>query len=252
MLILGSFPSLAGIVILNGLTHTHQIQAGGEFRGKITVRNDGSKETRFVVYKQDLRFQCSGSSIQYANDNSHSNSLGKWIETNVEEKLLAPAEEYTLFYTIRVPSTQNSTGSYWTTLMVEGADPVREETKNGIVVGSKVRYGVQIIADVGVFESPQLSFLDVKIKNGPVNTKYLGVKIENTGKFSMQVKINLEIYDAEGKKIKTLTGSSRRIYPANCNQFEIDLSTLAKGKYEAILVADNGKDLFGVNVSLDI
>ncbi len=252
VLFLGSIPSFAGIVILNGLTHTHQIQAGGVFAGKITVRNDGAKEARFVVYKQDLQFQCSGSSIQYTDASSHSNSLGKWIETNVQEKLLAPAEEYTLFYTIRIPITLDSTGSYWTMLMVEGADPVREETSNGVVVGSKVRYGVQIISNVGLFENPQLNFLDAQILSNPVNTKYLSAKIQNSGKFSSSVKINLEIYNAEGKKIKTIEGLSRRIYPANCNQFEIDLSKIPAGKYEAILVADNGKDLFGINISLDI
>jgi hypothetical protein len=253
VLSLSSIPSCASIVIINGLTHAHPIQAGAAFTGKVIVRNDGAKEVRFVVYKQDLRFQCSESYIQYTDANSHSNSLGKWIETNVEEKVLAPAEQYTLFYTIRIPSTLDSAGSYWTMLMIEGVDPVREETtNNGVVVGSKVRYGVQVIADVGVVESPQLSFSDAQILSNPVNTKYLSAKIQNIGKFSTSVKINLEIYNAEGKKTKTIEGLSRRIYPANCNQFDIDLSTLPKGKYEAVLVADNGKDLFGINVSLDI
>lgn len=216
------------------------------------VRNDGAKEARFLVYKQDLSFQCGQSSIQYTDANSHTHSLGDWIQTNVEEKLLAPGEEYSLFYTIRVPSELESTGSYWTMLMIEGADPVREETNNGIVVGSKVRYGVQLIADVGLFESPQLSFLDAQILNNPANSKYLSAKIQNIGKFSVPVKINLEVYDADGNKTKTIEGLSRRIYPTNCNQFDIDLSSLPSGKYEAILVADNGKDLFGINVSLDI
>lgn len=252
IVLLNAVPSFAGIVILNGLTHTHQLQVGGVFTGKISVRNDGPKDARFVVYKQDLLFQCGESTIQYTDANSHTNSLGKWLQTNVEERLLAPAEEYTLFYTIRIPTELDGAGSYWTMLMVEGAEPVREETSNGVVVGSKVRYGVQVIADVGIFESPQLSFLDAQILSDPVSTKYLSTKIQNTGKFSAPVKINLEIYDTEGKKTKTIEGLSRRIYPANCNQFDIDLSSLPKGKYEAILVADNGKDLFGINVSLDI
>ena len=252
VLLLGSFPSFSNIVVLNGLTHTHQIQAGGVFSGKITVRNDGSKETRFLVYKQDLRFQCTESSIQYTDVNSHSHSLADWLKTNVEEKVLAPAEEYNLFYTINIPAEMDSIGSYWTMLMIEGAEPVREETSQGVVVGSKVRYGIQVIADVGAFLSPQLHFLDAQILSNPVNTKYLSAKIQNIGKFSVPVKINLEIYNSSGQKIKTIEGLSRRIYPANCNQFDIDLSALPAGKYEAVLVADNGKDLFGTNISLDI
>jgi hypothetical protein len=52
--------------------------------------------------------------------------------------------------------------------------------------------------------------------------------------------------------LKTFDGQSKRIYPKNCNVFTIEIKDLPKGKYEGILIADNGKDLFGSNISLDI
>lgn len=252
VLLAGTFPAYSGVAILNGLTHTHQVQAGGQLTEKITVKNDGRKEARIVIYKQDLVFPCGGAASLYTESGSHTRSFNTWIKTNVEEKLLAPGEEYNIYYTIQIPSGPDNAGSYWTLLMVEGADPLREENSNGMVVNSKVRYGVQIIADVGAYQSPQLNFLDAKILSTPAKTKYLSARIQNAGTFSASVKVNLEIYNAAGQKIKTLEAITRRIYPDNCNQFEIDLGDLPPGKYESILVADNGKDLFGTNVSLEI
>ena len=246
-----NFRLSASVMILNGLTHVHSTTAGSQVTGKIIVKNESSKETRILIYKQDLIPSC-GKSIDYTEINKHDRSLGKWLQTNVDEKILLPNQEYTIHYTINIPKELAQKGTYWAVLMVEGADPIKEENTNGMHVNSKVRYAVQVLADVGGFESPKLTFEDVRYEGQENTGKMIKVKIKNDGVFSAKTKITLEIFSNKGDKIKTFEGLQKRIYPNLCNDFEIVLKDLPKGKYEGVIIADNGKDMFGSNVTLDV
>lgn len=241
----------ASILIMNGLTHVHATAKGSQINGKVVVKNESAKEARVLVYKQDLVSSC-GKSIEYTDINKHSRSLGNWLKTNIDEKLLAPNEEYTIQYTINIPQEDLEKGTYWSVLMIEGANPVKEENKAGMQINSKVRYAVQILADIGGFESPKLGFEDVQYDAKANSDKVVKVKLKNEGVFSAKTKISLEVYSDKGDKIKTFEGLSKRIYPNLCNEFEIILTDLPKGKYEGVLIADNGKDMFGSNITLDV
>ncbi|MBL7814147.1 MAG: DUF3324 domain-containing protein [Saprospiraceae bacterium] len=241
--------TIAAVMVLNGLTHVHNSVAGGIINGKIVVKNESAKETRILIYKQDLVSNC-GKSIEYTDVNKHNRSLGKWLQTNIDEKILQPREEYTVSYSINLPKEEVEKGTYWSVLMIEGADPVKEENNNGMQVNSKVRYAVQVIADIEGFESPKLSFEDVQFdaKEG----KTVKIRLKNEGLFSAKTKVSLEVFSTNGKKIKTLEAVGKRIYPNQCNNFEIELKDLPSGQYECIVVADNGKDLFGSNMTLEV
>lgn len=244
-------PLSASVLIMNGLTHIHASSFGSQISGKIVVKNESNKEARILIYKQDLMSNC-GVAVEYTDINKHNRSLGSWIQTNIDEKFLSPNEEYTIHYTINVPKEAIEKGTYWGVLMVEGANPLKEEKANGLQVSSKVRYAVQILADVGGFESPKLTIEDV-VYEGKENTgKTVKIKIKNSGDFSAKTKVSLEIFSDKGEKIKTFEGTPRRIYPNLCNSFEVSLSDLPKGKYEGVLIADNGKDMFGSNITLDV
>ena len=243
--------SYGAVVVLNGLTHVHSMDAGSVITGKIHIRNNSKKESRVIVYKQDLMANCAAS-ITYQDINSHPHSLANWLKTNVDETLLAPNEEYMINYTITIPKEQAQKGTYWTVLMVEGAEPIREEANNGIQVNSKVRYAVQVIADLGAYESPKMTFENVSYKKNDTAVNNIEILIKNMGNYSAKVQLLLEIHDAQGEKIKTFEGLSKRVYPNHCNTYQIEVKDLPKGKYEGVLIADNGKDLFGSNISLEI
>lgn len=240
----------ASVVILNGLTQTVNLESGQKISGKVLMRNDSPKPARVKIYTQDLMAAC-GQSINYLEVGNNPRSLGSWLTTGVDEKLLDPREEYALYYSITVPQNVVNAGTYWAVIMIEGVDPVKEEESEGMKVNSIVRYAIQVIGDLGKVESPKLSFEDIRFE-GPANARILKFRIKNQGDFSTKTKVLLEIYDAKGEKIKTIEGLSKRIYPQLCNEFEIELSDLKKGKYEGIGIADNGKDLFGTNVSIEI
>jgi hypothetical protein len=241
----------AAIVVINGLTHVHATAAGGQINGQIRVKNESTKEARILIYKQDLVANC-GNTTVYTTINNHNRSLGNWLQTNVDEKILSSNEEYTIHYTINMPKEGIEKGTYWSVLMIEGADPIKEENTNGMQINSKVRYAIQVLADVNGFESPTLTFEDVKYEAKENAAKSVKVRIKNDGAFSAKTKVSMEVFSEKGEKIKTYEGIQKRIYPSLCNEFELILTDMPKGKYEGVLIADNGKDMFGSNITLDV
>ena len=243
--------SYAGIQVQNGLTHTHSGIAGNVMTGKIRVKNVGKKEEKILIYKQDLSLSCNGSS-DYNEVGNNTRSSGNWIQTNIDEKVIGINEEYDIIYTITIPNTPDLSGTYWNIIMVEGVDPIKEEADKGVKVSSRIRYAIQMIVDVGTFQSPQLAFENFAYKKNHAGNQIINVQLANKGDYASKTKLTLEVYGANGEKLKVIESQSKRLYPKKCNDFELELKDLPVGKYEGIVVADNGKDLFGANISISI
>lgn len=248
--LLSSSLSFARVTIINGLTHIHSLKAGTTTKGQLVLRNDSKREARVIVYKQDLSADCDRQ-IEYNEDGSNPKSLSKMLRTVIDEKELAPQEEFVLPYLIDTPS-QIENGSYWSVLMVEVVDPIREEQANGLVVNALVRYAVQVIGHVGTYQSPILEILKIETINSDKTVKTLDVQVKNTQIYMATSKAILELYDTNGKKTKTLKSLDKKIYPNSCTHFELLLENIPKGKYDCILLIDNGRDMFGSNVSIYI
>ncbi|MFN3784068.1 MAG: hypothetical protein ACK4R6_09120 [Spirosomataceae bacterium] len=242
---------MARVTIINGLTHIHSLKPGSTTKGQLILRNDSKKEARVVVYKQDLSSICD-KQIEYLEEGSQPRSLSKMLRTVVDEKVLVPQEEFVLPYLIDTPPNQLENGSYWSVLMVEVVDPVREEQANGLIVNSLVRYAVQIIGHLGTYQSPILEILKIDAKDLDKSVKTLQVQVKNTQLYMATSKAILELYDTTGKKIKTVKSLDKKIYPNSCTQFELQFTDIPKGKYACILLVDNGRDMFGSNVTIDV
>lgn len=241
----------ASVVILNGLTHNHGIPtAATKVQGVIKVKNDGGKDSRILVYRQDLVSQCDQQAA-YPEVGSHSRSLGSGLKTNVDERMIAVNEEYDVRYTIEADPNRQP-GTYWEVIMVEVADPVREETHSGILVNSKVRYAIQVIVDIGPVEGPPLSYENVAYEKISAEQSVLKVVLKNNGAYGARTNVILEVYDSNGNKLKTTQPNTRMLYPGSCTTFEIPITDVPKGKYDCVIVADTRKDLFGSNISLQI
>lgn len=241
----------ASVVIVNGLTHVHALATTAKTQGTIRVKNEGTKEARILVYRQDLVPEC-GQSAKYTDANSHARSLGGGLSTNVDEKVMTANEEYDVRYTIDLDKEKSVPGTYWEVVMVEVADPIHDELKGGVHVNSKVRYAIQVIVDVGSFEGPKLSFENVVFDKISAKNAVLKVQIKNNSTFGARTNVILEVYDAAGTKLKTTPPNTRMLYPGYCNTFEIPLNDTAPGKYDCVIIADTGKDLFGSNISVQV
>lgn len=242
----------ASVIIVNGLTHVHSLKdAAAIEQGVIRVKNEGAKDSRILVYRQDLILACDQAST-YLAPGSHSRSLGNGLKTNIDERNIAANEAYEVRYTIELDKAKAETGSYWEVIMIEVGEPVHEEPKNGVQVNSKVRYAIQVIVDVGTFEGPKLTYEKAGYDKVAVKQGMLRVTLKNNGRFGARTNLILEVYDSSGNKLKNTEPNTRMLYPGNCSTFEIPVNDLPAGKYDCVIIADTGKDLFGSNISLQV
>lgn len=240
----------ANVVILNGLTHVHKTNSGEIITGIIKLKNTKKTEQRVIIYFNDLFQQCGEETILTA-DSTHPNSISKWFSTNVNERVLKGNEEYELLYTINVPENTTIKGSFYGVLMVEIEKPIKEDDLNyGVKLESKVRYGIQIIADVNEPTPSELEFYDIKIED--INSsKIINVDIQNKGNFYVQPTLVLEVFDENGEQAKKMELKFKKIYPNSCKAFSLDISDLPKGAYTAVLVADYGENMFAIDLEFE-
>lgn len=243
--------TFAKVMVINGLTHVHAGRQGQLLKGKIQVKNVGATAEKILIYQNGLLQTCDEKN-DFVPVEGQVRGLGKWIETNVDETVIQAGETYEIQYTINVPQDTSLSGSYWSLLMIEGAEPINKALNSQFTVGSKIRYAVQIIADIGTPENPKLNFEKVDLKQAESGNKAVRAKLKNLGKFMVVPKLTLEIYSKDGQKIKAFESTYQKIYPFTCKDFAIEISGLANGKYDAVLVADYGQDLFGTNLVIDI
>lgn len=251
LLIVYSSYTQAKLMVVNGLTHTFKSDAGAVLNGKIHIKNVGRIADRMVVYKNDLITDCANSS-NFVEPNTHSRSLTNWLTTNVDERILQPNEEYELLYSIKIPNDSTLRGSYWGVFMIEGNSPLSEERKAGVMISSKARYAIQIITDIGQETPPSLTFDKVDFVSSSDSVKIVKVKLKNEGGVTTRTKMILDLINSNGEKVSTIESVFRRIYPNTCAEYELILKNVPKGRYEGLLMADYGQDLYATNIDIDI
>ncbi|WP_457616462.1 hypothetical protein [Lutibacter sp.] len=242
--------SNSNVVVLNGLTHVHNSEAGKTITGVVKLKNTKDTEQRVIIYFNDLFQECGKATILTA-DVSHERSLLKWISTNINERVLKPHEEYELVYTIEVPNDSSLDGSYWGVLMIEVEKPIKEDDLSyGVKLESKIRYGIQIITDIKERKPSELDFYNVEI-NDNNGAKMINVDVQNNGIFYVQPTLVLEVFNENGEQAKKEEVKFKKIYPGYCKAFTLDISDLPKGVYSAVLVADYGENMYAVDLEFE-
>ena len=244
--------TFSNVVVLNGLTHVHKSASGNTISGVIKLKNTNNTEQRIIIYFNNL-FQKCGAETILTDKSTHNRSIGKWFSTNVNERVLKPNEQYELVYTIKVPNDSTLNGSYWGVLMVEIEKPIKEDQlEYGVKLQSKIRYGIQLIVDVNTPTPSELDFFNIKInKSGKSNI--INVDVQNNGIYYVKATLVLEVFDENGKQVKKQEVKFKKIYPASCKAYSIDISDLPKGTYSASLVADyGGGDMYATDLEFEI
>lgn len=241
----------ASVIISNGLTHNLDLSSKTIKDGKVVLKNIGNKPQSIKIYFNDLVSDCSGK-IDYVKAGENLESLYPFVSVNTTDYTLQPGEEYELSY--RVDLTKNSleNGSLWVLLMVEVVDPISKSSSQGFEIGSKIRYAVQLIANIGQKNAESISFSNVKIGKDINDQRILEAAVKNDGKYMAIPVVNIQIFDDKGQKVKDLAVPSKKIYPRNCQNFVLPLADLPKGKYQAVLLAEYLEESIGVNIDLEI
>lgn len=247
--------SNAGIVVVNGLTHEHNIERGDMEQGVLIIKNNGSTPEAISVYQKDFTFNFKGETFYKDSDSAAKSNLG-WMIINPLSFVLEPAEEIEVVYEIRVPDDKSIKGTYWSVIMVEPAVEVDTNNRQLTVnINSVLRYAVQIISNISMESEgikADLSFLNIEIVKEK-DHNYLVIDAENKGDILLKTEMGVEVFDKNGVSIGIFRSRRSRTYPGTSKRYIVELPDLENGSYQSILVADSENDeVLGVQLTLEI
>lgn len=242
----------SSIVVVNGLTHIHNVNEGQVVRGHIEVQNAGFENKAVRVYQKDYLFSHEGE-VYYNEPGSNFRSNADWIDFSPSYLELEPQQKAVINYEITIPTGVELTGSYWSVLMVEGILPISPELpQNGLNISTIMRYAVQMVTNLGDSGKNNLEFVEAKLDK--VDGQRVGsIALVNSGERLLIPEVSIELFNGEGKSVSVIKAPKKKIYPGTSTRFYLDLADLPKGEYQAIVLADcSEEDVFGLNLSLSL
>jgi hypothetical protein len=252
-----SLPAGADIGITNGLTHEKTASPGETYESLIVVKNFGDKTQSFKAYQTDYYFYSDGRQF-YPEPGQMPRSNAKWITFFPQRLVLAAGESAEIKCVVKVPAGRDLSGTYWSLIMVEPVAEVGVEaakTRDGRVkLGIKevVRYGVQVISNIGDSGKREIKFLDTKlVREG--QKKVLQVDVENIGERWLRPDLYVELFAVSKGSAGKYEGGKLRIFPASSVRYRVDLTNVPKGLYKAMIIVDNrDENVFGAEYQLQL
>jgi hypothetical protein len=247
----------AQVSVVGELSQDLVVKPGGEYSGSIIIRNDTNEPQEAKVYQTDYTFQWNGTN-NYGEPGKLPRSNAKWITFSPAFITLPPMGTITLHYTLNVPKeSQNATlaGTYWSMLMVEGIAKGSAESsapQNGQMgIRQTIRYGIQIASTIAKTGTKKIQFLAANIVQKEDGKRLLQIDIENTGDIGIRPDVYVELFNDQGVSLGKFSGVKNRIYPGTSVRESIDVSSVEKGTYKALVVVDTGgDDVFGSQYTL--
>ncbi|WP_415329221.1 WxL protein host-binding domain-containing protein [Chryseobacterium sp. MMS23-Vi53] len=244
----------AGIVVLNGLSHSYQVENGKVYKGKIEIENTGNQSQSVKLFLQDYSYKSDGT-IYYSAPHTNDKTNTDWIKMNTNLVTLKAKQKTEIFYEITVPNNVSEPGSYWSVIMVEPVEEIKpNDNKQGVNITSIIRYAIQVITDLNSDKAkPDLKFEDVKIEKED-GKQILKVAIANQGNLYCKPTANIEIYNKKtGEKLGNFSSQALGLLPQTSKSFHIDISKMPPDKYNAVLIAtDEDENAFALNVELEV
>ncbi|HCN51629.1 MAG TPA: hypothetical protein DIT10_21515 [Chryseobacterium sp.] len=244
----------AGIVVLNGLTHSYKIENGKVYKGKIAIENTSSTPQNVKLFLQDFTYHADGT-LNYTELHTNNRTNGNWIKLNTNLVMLKGKEKTEVFYEITVPNQALDPGSYWSVIIVEPVDDIKpSDNKPGVNITSVVRYAIQVITDIETEKAkPDLKFENVKVEKEE-GKKTVKIAIANNGNLYCRPTASIEIYNRKtGKKIGIFSSLTMGLLPTTSKTFPIEISKVPPDQYTATIMAtDEEENAFAINVELEV
>ncbi|WP_353151403.1 DUF3324 domain-containing protein [Chryseobacterium sp.] len=244
----------AGIVVLNGLTHSYKIENGKVYKGKVAIENTGNNTQNVKLFLQDFTYHSDGT-INYTALHTNKRTNGDWIKLNTNLVTLKAKEKTEVFYEIIVPDQVKDPGSYWSVIIVEPVDDIKPTDKQpGVSITSVIRYAIQVITDYDTEKAkPDLKFESIKVEKEE-GKQTVKIAIANNGNLYCKPTASIEIYHRKtGEKIGTFSSLTMGLLPSTSKTFYIDISKVPPAQYKATVIAtDEDENAFALNVELEV
>lgn len=244
LLALASGPASAlGQIAVVGSTVEEKSAAPGEsYMGTIVVRNLTSESQPVRIYQTDYAFFADGTS-HFDTPGTIPRSNASWVIPTVGSIVVPPAGETTVAYTVKVPSNNSLSGTYWSALMVEGAvSKPRPTTGREVGIASVMRYAVQVATHLPSAAAGKVAFEHQAFESLKTGSRSFELDVRNTGERGYRPLLWLELYDSTGALTARVEQQRGLLYPGSSLKQKFDLGKVAGGEYKAVVFADIGDE----------
>ncbi len=219
---------------------------GEKYTGTIVISNPGAQAQTARIYQTDYRFAADGTS-HFDEPGSTTRSNANWITPQATRVVIPAGSQVAVPYAVAVPAGDSLRGTYWSTVMVEGAptDPGSTEAgagKPAIAVGAVMRYAIQVATHIRSSGSRTVQFTSAGAVKTPSGAAGLDVDVVDSGERGFRPTIWVEVYDAQGTLRAKAKQSRGLLYPGTSLHQHFDLGSLPAGAYKAVIFADTGED----------
>jgi hypothetical protein len=235
-------PARAQIAVLGNTVEERVLAPGEAYVGTIVIRNVTQVPQPVRVYQTDYTFQADGTS-HFDEPGTSKRSNAKWITTSSTSLVLAPSSELTLSYSLKVPTSDSLSGTYWSAIMIEAAPTGAPAAARGRVgLAAVLRYAIQISTQIRETGSRTVSFVNQSFVPEKDGSQTLQVDISNTGDRAYHPSLWVELYDSAGAMRTRVQQQRGLLYPGTSLRQSFALGKLPPGTYKAVVFADIGDD----------
>jgi hypothetical protein len=246
--------SSGGVAVLGGLSQEKTANPGDVYENTIHLKNDSETSCEVRIYQTDYAFLANGET-SYDDPGTSPRSNADWLSISPRWVSVPGMSAVSVHYRVQVPDDADLQGTYWSVVMVEPTETmtqvVSDESGNRHVgIQTLVRYGVQIVTNIGDTGARDVLFRDTRlVKRDGQNL--LEIDLENTGETWLLPLFSLELYDEKGTNSYHFDGQQQRVFPGCSVRHRIDLTGIPNGKYRALAIVDN-RDEYVFGAQYDI
>ncbi len=241
-----AFPRAAAaqLSVLTNTVEERSAAPGERYTGTIVIANPSGEAQTARIFLTDYSFKADGTT-EYGDAGGMARSNASWITPQTNRVLVPANSSVTVSYTVAVPARESLSGSYWSTIIVEGAPPTpsSNDSKKGTVsIGAVIRYAVQVATHLRNPGSRAVVFDGERLGLTPAKNSALEVDVANSGERAYRPVLWIEVYDEQGTLRAQAKQSRGLLYPGSSLRQHFDLGVLPPGSYKAVLFADTGED----------
>lgn len=215
---------------------------GETYTGAIVVKNLTNESQAVRIYQTDYSFFADGTS-HFDPPGTLARSNARWISPAAASIVVPPSGETTVAYTVRVPAADSLHGTYWSTIMVEGApsSPRRADTRQ-LAIGTVMRYAIQVATHLADTASATIVLEKERTITAQDSVRSIELEVRNNSGKGYRPLVWVELYDAFGGLRSRLQQQRGLLYPGTSVKQTFALGKLAAGEYKAVVFADTGDD----------
>lgn len=248
------FITEASVEVIGSLKHVHTVNPGDVIKGQIQIQNNDATDQEVRIYQTDFLYNLQDQTF-YDEPGANKRTNANWIDYSPKTVILKSKEVRNIDYEITVPKNDSLCGTYWSVIMIEGVTPIDVNQKGELSIRTVTRYAVQVVTDMNNKGKGSLKFMEPTLIQGDTkdNKKvFLAVDLQNDGDHYIAPEVNIELYDQDGKSVKTISAPKRGLYPMTSTRFRLDLEGVpSKKTYTAMIVAaGQDSDVFGLEYTL--